>query len=1425
MALIKPIIPDFSNEIRKLQLSIRSDDLPVGIIDTQEERLALPLSFTQSPEFRQSVAKKEKQISRLQKAQANFDKVNINTLSRSKVWGQLKKLYKTLKTPSRQRKIFQISTEKHIEEFNTLKRRLKRRISTRKVTKSSLNALQRAHQRILKEAQAESTVATVGKAKINKLQVSEQLSLKRSRDRILKSLLPQKPVIDKTFISSRITGRWQNDMEIKVNDYVSVSEQVKNRIRALANNFRDKRIAISATIESEDGQTPITGASRKIKKIQLFDLKVDRLLGALDSLINRYEDIWSSEAGMLVSVKTINVEVRLLKNSRPPRVRNSQSNVNCLLDCIYKQTKLKSAYKESVSLSNEYIDNWDELEQKFNVRIQIVDTEGDIWRYSERKLKRRKYRQDVIIKIHNYHVEPCTTRERMKFFTRVKSIELDQRLIDGVWHAKKKEIKSTEEQDKKFTNVNKKSKKAYKNVWISREKLDKKYQKLSQINGIHVIENQDDIIGLIVPAGTPRNPFSENSNSRNLKNSSFTVSTHYKIKDAFRNLPSKIGSLTIIDYKKTNAWSLSSYIRNKFKKYLINKYDDENVNSEFSNSVLHQIPNEKIYNLCSKNQRALGRVFTRRLRRVPSVHNNEQYIHQIDANQSYKNTSIGNIPDQLKKYFHGFPRALRNVKTFSGGFELSSLGKQTVNNIFNNYYGNAIIKYDQSILATNNGIPTWFNGNVQLKGVQYVSIPVMKYMFDLGIKIHLYQLHYSKKSCNPFTQFMSEVDKTTNILYDDIENSSCQEECIEKEQVYKSYRMLPNMLIGGLNRKINKSLVIRTFSKEEFDRAIIKRKEKGDLIVKFTSKIFDGKDDSTPNSRNLKNSSFTGNEPIMEYCIHYQEKENIHNETFNMVHWSKYVIDYQKIVMHHMTKKVCCNDIRKLGCINTDSITYLGKLEYNKHFHIEVFNMDEAVLVSNGLRYLESSEGEIYQRHSGYTENLTKEKFIDLLDKIPPRENMVSSDEIMDNNFLCAMMVEEYDIKNEDIVLENQKLIATIAPAGYGKTEIVKYMIGQKSKYNPQTHISKKINTGVMFRKYKAEEFLSCCPTHQSRKMTESKNTITNSALKFSLKYYSTSKLKVEKLKAIIFDEVSMMDGIDLKHLDNYLRLHLRNRPFGGLDIYLFGDFKQLPPWKGEVVPKENLLFNSELYKTFEQCTLNTNYRQKDQPILQDILTKIRDYYEYGGDKKSEHKGYEVLRKILTKEEIGRLNKNFDPGVEKIRQDNILCLCHSNKDRYDTTDDIYGELKIGSDVVFRKTFKNRKSISVECSSTFTICNGDFGKVEGFRAFKTGSCFCKAKNVGVSAYLIKHEESGENHWFESKYFKEPCVKDNVYLSTDKTLTKKYPDIHLNYASTVHCVQGRTVDKILFSPKDLSINLLYVAITRATNIDGIYLSDIL
>ncbi len=102
---------------------------------------------------------------------------------------------------------------------------------------------------------------------------------------------------------------------------------------------------------------------------------------------------------------------------------------------------------------------------------------------------------------------------------------------------------------------------------------------------------------------------------------------------------------------------------------------------------------------------------------------------------------------------------------------------------------------------------------------------------------------------------------------------------------------------------------------------------------------------------------------------------------------------------------------------------------------------------------------------------------------------------------------------------------------------------------------------------------------------------------------------RFDKTKVLIIDEVSMLHHYRLDLIEWICRQMKRNeKPFGGMQIILCGDFFQLPPVsRGDVLESE-FAYKAEswLASKFTICYLSEQHRQKDKIYLS-ILNQIRE--------------------------------------------------------------------------------------------------------------------------------------------------------------------------------------------------------------------------
>ena len=105
-------------------------------------------------------------------------------------------------------------------------------------------------------------------------------------------------------------------------------------------------------------------------------------------------------------------------------------------------------------------------------------------------------------------------------------------------------------------------------------------------------------------------------------------------------------------------------------------------------------------------------------------------------------------------------------------------------------------------------------------------------------------------------------------------------------------------------------------------------------------------------------------------------------------------------------------------------------------------------------------------------------------------------------------------------------------------------------------------------------------------------------------KKYKQTVLKLQMVKLLIIDEISMISADLLDKVSEYLQLVRNNskQAFGGVSIVICGDLYQLPPVNGDFCFK-SIVWGSMKINT---CVLKTIVRQKDDVIFQQILENAK---------------------------------------------------------------------------------------------------------------------------------------------------------------------------------------------------------------------------
>ncbi|MDR2077925.1 MAG: AAA family ATPase [Rickettsiales bacterium] len=301
---------------------------------------------------------------------------------------------------------------------------------------------------------------------------------------------------------------------------------------------------------------------------------------------------------------------------------------------------------------------------------------------------------------------------------------------------------------------------------------------------------------------------------------------------------------------------------------------------------------------------------------------------------------------------------------------------------------------------------------------------------------------------------------------------------------------------------------------------------------------------------------------------------------------------------------------------------------------------------------------------------------------------------------------------------------------------------------------------------------------------------------------------KILATDILAIDEVSMLSQETFEMLSTLLEAVRGNeKPFGGIQLVLMGDFFQLPP-----VNSSRYCFESPLWSKakIETVILKEIFRQLDKDFIE-LLNNIR----YGIIRKSDisllksrfnipHSG-PMWPTVLTTHnmpaEIINLEKlNFLSGQERIYKAKYtgdtdkIDIFRKNSLAKDTL-----ILKIGSQVMMLKNSYQSKG----------IINGSTGIIVGFSEKK--------------CYPVVNFENGQQLTIIPETWEISSFNVNTgEIEVLATMTQ-IPLI-LAWAITVHKSQGMTIDKIECDLKNsFSEGQIYVALSRARNLEGLFIKS--
>jgi ATP-dependent DNA helicase PIF1 len=309
-------------------------------------------------------------------------------------------------------------------------------------------------------------------------------------------------------------------------------------------------------------------------------------------------------------------------------------------------------------------------------------------------------------------------------------------------------------------------------------------------------------------------------------------------------------------------------------------------------------------------------------------------------------------------------------------------------------------------------------------------------------------------------------------------------------------------------------------------------------------------------------------------------------------------------------------------------------------------------------------------------------------------------------------------------------------------------------------------------------------------------------------------KLKLAKMLAI--DEISMISAPIFDLINDLLKAVRQNeKPFGGLQLILFGDFLQLPPINKERQSSDyQFCFQSKAWKELnpKPIMLETVFRQKDQSFVK-LLNNIR-FGEIDEDDIS------VLKsRINLPDKISTIKPTIlashNAQVDAINQIELKKITH-NSEKFSAKfsgdsakidflkkNCLAGEileLKIGAQVMMLKNTYQKEG----------VINGSLGVIKEFSK-KSNYPIVEFNN---GALLTISPEI----WSLEKFDTE---KREIVVEAEMSQVP----LLLAWAMTIHKSQGMTLDKVKCDlSKVFADGQIYVALSRVKTLEGLYIDGL-
>ena len=307
----------------------------------------------------------------------------------------------------------------------------------------------------------------------------------------------------------------------------------------------------------------------------------------------------------------------------------------------------------------------------------------------------------------------------------------------------------------------------------------------------------------------------------------------------------------------------------------------------------------------------------------------------------------------------------------------------------------------------------------------------------------------------------------------------------------------------------------------------------------------------------------------------------------------------------------------------------------------------------------------------------------------------------------------------------------------------------------------------------------------------------------------------IRKLDLLIIDEVSMVRCDLMDMLDSVLRYHRSStKPFGGIQVVMFGDMKQLMP-VAEDEDEEKLLKHYRSLYFFSSEVVS----EMKLPMLE-LITVHRqnavDFISLLNDVREGRLSYSDERRLRAK-----YNKKFNPGAYS---NYIRLTTHKSAARKYNQEELDGIRKTEYTYTAWKEgffpwqdYPTEKELKLKVGArVMFVANDNQGKqyvngTLGVVTFLSDDCIQVKKDNGEVVDVKKSSWDFYRH----RVNRERKEIERQVLGT----FHQYP-LKLAWAITIHKSQGQTFDRVVIDAgRAFAYGQVYVALSRCRTFDGI------